>query len=161
MNLPEHLKAKVDVSDIRTEITQRPEVAMTPELINKAFETLGLTAISGEKMRALRELGVAAKQQGILETMQGSVMVTQQHILDVLAELRAMLIDQSTTPKMKLEIGKAIGYLGGQLSKVQGTALKSEHRVVEQTIAQDRQRRSSFPKGPVIDVTPVSAPVSQ
>lgn len=139
-----------------------PQRELTPSHINRAFEALGVGRIAGDQAKALRDLGIIARELGILETMQGTVLLSQQAITEMIAMLTQLTHVSDGSPKKPtkklIEISKAVGYLSTQLARVNASAIKNEHVVVEARLEADKQRRSSFPAGravgPIIDVKP-------
>ena len=170
MTLPPHLKPINEKEDIKVPVEIAAQRELSPDNLNQAFAAVGMARINADQARALRDLGIQARHLGILETMQGTVLIGQQSLVQAIAEITNKISevsdeasDKSLTPTQRtlknkelIELAKALGYLNGQLSKVNVSAVKSETVHVENRISQDKGRRMSFPAGravgPVIDV---------
>lgn len=158
---PEHLKPNpaLDESlETHVAIEEAPERDISMENANRALTTLGMGSITSDKMMALRELGIQAKAQGILNRMQGSVVIGQQGFVDISAKLQALIDGDSLTAKELREVAKVMGYLWGQVAKLNSSTVKAEAVVVQAAADVDRRRRASFPPGQVINLKSAKAP---
>lgn len=153
MNLPKHLTSFVDKEDVKVPVEGTPQREITPQNMNAICEGLGLTRISGDQARALRELGIAARSLGILETIQGTVLLTQQALADGIVKLSNALGEPSLPRKDLREHCKTLGYMAGQLAKLNTSATKSERTVVEAILESDKKRRASFAPGRAVGPT--------
>ena len=163
--IPDHLQpkvAEVDDPQVATDLT----VARTydPSQIN-SLQSLGLIKLDGQRFRDIGELGVAAKNIGLIRLIHGGCMVSIDKLLQSIgwaAQVVDGVPDPETgkipTAKERAEAGKLIGYLSGQLAKVGQGVSKVEQNRVEAAIAVDRQRRQSFQPGMVIKVDSVPKP---
>lgn len=166
--LPKNLQPFNEKEDFKLPVDFTAKRELTQDNVNRAFEALGLGRISSDQARALRDLGLFSRSMGILETIQGTTLVSQQAMVDVLSRLTAKLheieTDSSLTTIQKYkalcEVAKVSGYTVGQLSKLNSSSVKSENIIVEAAIEKDKARRASFPAGrsitpsQIIDVVP-------
>lgn len=148
---PRHLQT-TDVDETQVALDMVPNGEISLENCNEAMRTLGLVAAGGKALFALRSLGVNAKAQGIMETMYGTVVFSQQAIVDMMVKIQNRMAEEGVTAKEVQEGARVIGYLSGQLAKLNSATIKSEAVVVHAHLEADKTRRASFAAG--VTVTP-------
>jgi hypothetical protein len=149
MDIPNHLLPNKSDDNHQVSVESAPKHDFTPEQVNKAFETLGIVKLHAEQVMALRDLGIFAKQLGIMEVMHGGVMVTQQHLIDMMTKVRNIAEKEDVSAKEVKDCAKVVGYLAGQFGKLVSSSMKSETVVVEKAMQDDKLKRASFPSGRV------------
>lgn len=156
MDLPKHLQPdpekplEVDVPILTTETR-----VLSAEHIERCRDQFGLTEINPARMRAIAELGIHAKGIGVLQTIHGSYMITREAILKAIDQLSVIVNDTTGAYKdgKKRAAAQSIGYLAGQLSKINKDEVGIEQTVAEVQIQEDKTRRQSFQVGAKIVIS--------
>lgn len=129
----------------------------SPEQVKQLQDKLGMVQVNGARLMALPEVGELAMQMGILKTVKGSTLISQDTIVQCLVKCGNIVADETgkVKEKTKQEAMRLVGYLTGALSKVNMTIVKvgaTEHEVKMEA---DKQQRNSFKAG--MAVRPVKA----
>jgi hypothetical protein len=154
--IEKHLQPHLS-DDTQITIDDAPERDLSVEQTNRALAMLGCHRIPADKFIGLRNLGIQAKHAGILAMIHGSTVLTQQEVIASMQKVSETMEGANVTSKEVREGAKVIGYLAGQIAKVNSSAVKSEAVVVQAAAEVDKRRRASFAPGQVITVNPKPA----
>jgi uncharacterized protein YbjQ (UPF0145 family) len=129
------------------------------EHVGQVVKQLGTVLVEASQFRALAELGVQAKALGIVQTIHGSFVLGRGAIHQAM-EMLGKIVNEGTgaySEKVKMDAAKSIGYLVGQLTKVNVSEVKVEETVAAVQMGADKLKRRSFQPGMkvVIDVPDV------
>lgn len=152
MTKPERLQPRLS-DDTQIQIEDAPERDMPVQAINRALSTLGCFRMTADRIVALRDLGVSGKEGGIIQMIHGATVYTQQRVITSMEKVAETMEREGVTPKEVREGAKTIGYLAGQIAKVNSSAVKSEAIVVQASADADKRRRSSFVPGQIITIS--------
>lgn len=159
LELPDRLIPDFTPETVHVPVALTESRPMNPEHIQQLQHKLGLVKINAEQSIALKEMGIVAKDLGVVNVIRGTVLISQQTLMSAMVSL-SNRIDEGVSTEETSQIAKALGYLAGQLAKVNMGSAKMENAAVQSAQAGELRKKMSFPMGrtpgPVIDVTPKS-----
>ncbi len=155
--LPKELQAKPIENDPQVNTDLTVSRTYDPQQIN-SLQSLGLIKLDGERFRSYSELGRNVKSLGLIDIIHGGFIVSIDNLLQAIAAAGKVVEGEPypdgtmPTSKDRAEASKLIGYLSGQLAKVNGAVTKVEQVRFEAAIAVDEKRRKSFQPGHAITI---------
>lgn len=151
------LQTQLDKENLRPDVTVPVEMVAERDYSAEQIDALakaGNYLIRGDRMKFLRDLGMHAEQLGALRQYKGGIILTLDGVTRAINKVMEVIEDDSGKYKLKerLEAGKLLAYLTGQLSKLTSGAIKMDRDVAEVVMGKDQQRRQSFQPGTVVKI---------
>lgn len=157
MTSEQELQAQLEKETAVPQVSVPVEMTVTrnysAEQIDKLAQA-GNYLLRADRLKFLHELGLHGEQLGALRQYKGGIFMNLDAITRTINEVTKVIEDDSGKYKLKerLEAGKLLAYLTGQLSRLTSNAIKMDRDVVEAVRENDKIRRQSFQPGQVIKI---------
>lgn len=120
---------------------------ISPEQIDRLKVDLGHVQITGKRLTALRDLGMAGEQLGVLRTLKGGVLVSADALVQAIGKMEQIMEDPNSKPKEVKEAASTLAALTNAYIRLSTGAVKMDRDVAEVVIARDEQKRNIFQPG--------------
>lgn len=160
IELPQELKTSVTEETIQVPIDGMAERTYTPEQLDQLIAAGGIM-INRHMLRSLHALGCSVEQTGPLRILKGGIMVGVNGGVAAIQSAQLVVADESEkySLKQKLEAGRLLGYLMGQMTKTAVGAVKIDQTVAEVVMAADEKKRQSFQPGQRVTINRDEHPI--
>lgn len=120
---------------------------ISPEHIDRLKADLGHVQITGQRLTALRDLGMAGEQLGVIRTMKGGVLVSADALVQAIGKMEQIIEDPNSKFKEVKEASATLAALTNAYIRLSTGVVKMDRDVAEVVIARDEQKRNIFQPG--------------
>lgn len=145
--MPVHLQPAAARETITATVELTGVREYTPEQMAELGKKLGLVDVQVDRITALPELGRLAKQLGVIETIKGTALFSQEALVGAMSEMKKILDSPEASIEEKDQAARTMGYLAEKMAKIGKNVVDVDRTVAEVEIAADVRYRNTFKAG--------------